>query len=96
MVRNKKEKSYIGSALTLAEVANILKISTKLASRLVREGKLDGVKVGREYRIAGSNLHRFLCGKKKECVVTVTSNPQDWTLPENCGIVCATKTGTEG
>ena len=27
MVRNKKEKSYIGSALTLAEVASILKIS---------------------------------------------------------------------
>ena len=48
MVRKKKEKSYIGSALTLAEAANILKISTKLASRLVREGKLDGVKVGRE------------------------------------------------
>lgn len=47
-------------SMTLRDVASALKISTKLASRLVREGELYGVKVGREYRVAKTTVMEFL------------------------------------
>lgn len=84
----------IGYALTLTEVAKILKISTKLTSRLIHEGKLPAVKVGREYRIARDSLQKYLLGKPVqniEYVLNVTSNPQVWTSGEVCGILSPAK-----
>ena len=40
-------------AMTLAQLAECLNISTKLASRLVHEKKVFAKKVGREYRRIG-------------------------------------------
>ena len=60
-------------AMTLAQLAECLNISTKLASRLVHE------KI-----VRGKKKHT-----KKSCVVNVTSNPQDWIIEDKCGILCA-------
>ena len=46
--------------MTLKDVAGALGISTKLASRLVREGEIFGVKVGREYRVAKTTVMEFM------------------------------------
>ena len=78
-------------AMTLAQFAECLNISTKLASRLVHEEKVFAKKVGREYRISKSSVMEFVRGEKKRCVVNVTSNPQHWTLNTSCDIVCGTK-----
>lgn len=74
MIKNKKNL-FCGYALSLTEVSKILKVSTKLVSRLIKTGELEAIKVGREYRIAGSNLDCYIKGKK-QCVINVTSNPQ--------------------
>ena len=47
-------------SMTLKDVADALGISTKLASRLVREGEIFGVKVGREYRVAKTTVMEFI------------------------------------
>ncbi|MGM9643918.1 MAG: helix-turn-helix domain-containing protein [Eubacteriales bacterium] len=79
--------------MTLSQFAECLSISTKLASRLVHEGKVFAKKVGREYRISKSSVVEFVRGEKKHkkesCVVNVTSNPQDWIIEDKCGILCA-------
>ena len=82
-------------AMTLADVAEYLNISTKLVSRLVHEQKLFARKVGREYRISKSSVIEFVRGEKKRCVVNVTSNPQHWTLATPCDIVCVAKNQKE-
>ena len=46
-------------ALRLNELADMLGVSTKLASRLVRDGTIPSVKIGREYRIAKSNAVKY-------------------------------------
>lgn len=78
-------------ALTLKDFANMLGISTKLASKLIKDGAVEAIKVGREYRIAKVNAIRYLMGAKsaspKKCVVTVTSNPNCWTSGGRCDIV---------
>ena len=80
-------------ALTLGEFAEMLGISQKLASKLIRTGEIDAVKVGREYRIAKVNAIRFLLGEQspKKYVLHETSNPKRWTMRGLCGIVGATK-----
>ena len=82
-------------AMTLAQLAECLNISTKLASRLVHEKKVFAKKVGREYRISKSSVIEFVRGEKKRCVVNVTSNPQHWTLNTPCDIVCVAKNQKE-
>ena len=86
-------------AMTLADVAEYLNISTKLVSRLVHEQKLFARKVGREYRISKSSVIEFVRGERKHskenCVVNVTSNPQHWTLATPCDIVCVAKNQKE-
>lgn len=81
-------------ALSLKDLSNIFGVSTKQVSKLIHDGKIDAVKVGREYRIAKVNAIRFLLGKKgsqKTCVVNVTSNPHRWTSPQLCDMVVSTK-----
>ena len=80
-------------ALTLGEFAEMLGISQKLASKLIRTGEIEAIKVGREYRIAKVNAIRFLLGEQstKKYVLNETSNPKCWTIRGLCGIVGATK-----
>lgn len=77
-------------ALTLSDFANILGISTKLASSLIHNGDVPAVKVGREYRIAKINAISYLLGKKS-CVASVNSNPKPLTSRGSCGMLCADK-----
>ncbi len=89
---NRKTFKNYPDAMNLTQVAECLGISTKLASRLIRSGKLSAVKVGREYRIAKSTLIKYIAKPPKEnCVESVTSNPKGWTSEEKCGMVCDTK-----
>ena len=80
--------------MSLSQMAECLGISTKLASRILRECEIYSVKMGREYRISKSAIMEYVSGKRrhtaqKNCVESVTSNPQGWTCQEKCGIVCA-------
>ena len=48
------------SVMTVDEVSSVLGICGKTCCKLIREKQLYGVKVGRSYRIAKSELFRFL------------------------------------
>ena len=77
-------------ALSLKDLSQMFGVSTKQASKLIHDGKIDAIKIGREYRIAKVNAIRFLLGKncsQKTCVVNVTSNPRRWTSGNKCDIV---------
>ena len=79
-------------ALTLTDFANMLGISTKLASKLIKDGAVEAIKVGREYRIAKSVLIKYISKpREKICVESVTSNPKGWTSAEKCGMLCGNK-----
>ena len=81
-------------ALSLKDLSQMFGVSTKQASKLIHDGKIDAVKIGREYRVAKVNAIRFLLGKdgsQKTCVVNVTSNPRRWTSPQLCDMVVSTE-----
>ena len=85
-------------ALSLKDLAAMFGISVKQASKLVRSGEIESIKIGREYRIAKLNAIKFLMGRKtaeKSYVVNVTSNPQHWTFSTPCDIVCVAKNQKE-
>ena len=50
-------------ALNVKEVSEILRISTKLVYRMISNGTLMAVKVGRENRIPKAELIAFMRGK---------------------------------
>ena len=43
-------------AMTLAQAAEYLNVSTKLTSKLIQDGKFYAKKVGREYRVSKKSL----------------------------------------
>ena len=55
---------------TLAEVATILRVSRQTLYNNIRSGKLQAAKIGREYRITGTQLQEIVDygfkGKPKE------------------------------
>ena len=62
-VKTMNQASVFGelpSVMTVDEVSSVLGICSKTCCKLIRENKLHGVKVGRSYRIAKSELFRFL------------------------------------
>jgi excisionase family DNA binding protein len=46
--------------LTVSEVAEAMRVSNMTVYRLIRAGHLAAVRVGKNYRIRESDLHRFL------------------------------------
>ncbi len=87
-------------AMSLKQFAECLGISSKLAARILREDKIHYAMAGSEYRVAKTSVIDFLTGAnqpahKKNCVETVTSNPEGWTCQDKCGIVCDTKSEKE-
>ena len=94
MTKKEYEKSLCKypAALTAAEVAEILRVSTKTVYKLIKEKSLPAVKVGRENRIAKSQLIDYL--RQRE---TSSSNPKVcflektpekvWTCAVSCDIV---------
>ena len=47
--------------LNVTQLCEILKISRKLAYRLLKEGKIKHLKIGRSYKIPKPFLLRYLC-----------------------------------
>lgn len=94
MTKKEREKELrcYPAALTAAEVAEILRVSTKTVYKLIKEKTLPAVKVGRENRIAKSQLIDYLQQKDR-----TSSNPRVyylektsdnvWTCEPTCGIV---------
>lgn len=46
--------------LTVAEVADIMRVSTMTVYRLIKAGDLRAVRVGRSYRLAEDEVDRYL------------------------------------
>lgn len=81
------------AALNVKETAEILRVSTKTVYKLIAEGKLPAVKVGRENRIAKSELIKYLRQGEKAAshpVMTFTKLASNivWTSQNTCDIVC--------
>jgi len=51
---------------TTDEIAQILKIPVRLVRKLIREGHLNAVKVGREYRVTSDHLRQFVKEKSRK------------------------------
>lgn len=99
MTTKQKEKIFreYPDILTLTELSKMLGISTKLASRLIKDGKVEAIRIGREYRIAKIKVIELLIcvGSEKNCVLNDTSNPNGWTLSDYYGMLLAAKENTE-
>jgi len=48
------------SFLTVAEVANLMRVSKMTVYRLLHSGELAGVRVGRSFRVPESAVHNYL------------------------------------
>lgn len=49
-----------GPLLTVAEVADVLRVSNMTVYRLIKAGQLPAIRVGKNYRIREDDLNRFL------------------------------------
>ena len=94
MTKKEYEKSLCKypTALTVAEVSEILRVSTKTVYKLIKEKTLPAVKVGRENRIAKSQLIDYLQQKDRTGLnptVYFLEKTSDnvWTCEPTCGIV---------
>ena len=57
MVRKGSELSRL---LTVAEVADVMRVSRMTVYRLIRRGTLKAIRVGRNYRVSEDDLRRYL------------------------------------
>ena len=46
--------------MTVAEVAQLMRVSTMTVYRLIKSGELPAVRVGRSYRLRPSDIDRYL------------------------------------
>ena len=52
-----------GRLFTVAEVAEVMRVSNMTVYRLIRAGELPALRVGKGYRIFEADLERFLEGR---------------------------------
>lgn len=57
----------ICDVLTVKELAKLLRVGINNAYRLVREGTIKSVRVGRQYRIPRSAVQQYLETQKNDC-----------------------------
>jgi excisionase family DNA binding protein len=50
----------ISRLLTVAEVANVMRVSRMTVYRLIRRGQLKAIRVGRNYRVREDDLNGYL------------------------------------
>lgn len=97
MTKKEREKELrcYPAALTAAEVAEILRVSVKTVYKLIKEKTLPAVKVGRENRIAKSQLIGYLQQKDSSSNPRVyyleKTSDNVWTCKPSCDIVCVGK-----
>ena len=87
----RKALSSYPEALTASEVAEILRVCTKTVYKLIKQGEIPAVKIGRENRISKSVLISYLRNKDKgapKCVCSENSAGAVWTSGRSCGSVC--------
>ena len=89
---HEKELRCYPAALTAAEAAEILRVSTKTVYKLITEKSLPAVKVGRENRIAKSQLIDYLRQRERPSsnpkVCFLEKTPEKvWTCAVSCDIV---------
>lgn len=97
MLYNKNLFREYPDSMSLADVAKALGICTKTASRLVRDGTLYAIRIGRTYRVAKTTLMEYIGDRpsmngairQNNCVVSVTSNRSDWTFGRESDMLCA-------
>ena len=58
MVKNKKVKDI--TLMTLEETADLLKIGKSTLYKMVREKKIPGIKIGRQWRFKSSDIEIWL------------------------------------
>ena len=102
---NKKEvekqlKDY-PAALTVKEAAEILRVSTKLLYRMIKEKTLPATKIGREKRIAKCHLISYLRAKGQpasnpKCVLSDKSLGKSWTSATLCDMYVPAKKVADG
>lgn len=51
-----------GPLLTVAEVAGLLRVSNMTVYRLIKNGELSAIRVGKNYRIRQADLDTYLSG----------------------------------
>ena len=78
-------------ALKVAEVAEILRISQALVYRLIKEEKIASVKIGRENRIAKTELICYMrtgksCFSDTKTQLAPKTSDNSWTSEKLCGI----------
>lgn len=54
--------SPVGPLLTVAEVAETLRVSNMTVYRLIKAGDLTAIRVGKNYRIRAADLDAYLAG----------------------------------
>ena len=94
MTKKEREKELrcYPAALTAAEVPEILRVSIKTVYKLIKDKTIPAVKVGRENRIAKSQLidylqrKDFLSSNPTVCFLEKTSD-NVWTCQTSCDIV---------
>jgi excisionase family DNA binding protein len=52
--------------MTVAEVAQIMRVSTMTVYRLIKAGELPSVRVGKSYRIREDDIDRYLAARYTE------------------------------
>ena len=87
----KSLRSY-PEALTVKEAAEILRVCTKTIYKIINSGDLPAVKIGREMRIAKSNIIDYLrqgnCQKSNPIHVGNDETADNlWTSSETCDII---------
>ncbi|MFP4636418.1 MAG: helix-turn-helix domain-containing protein [Nitriliruptoraceae bacterium] len=55
-----EERSLRGPLMTVAEVAEALRVSNMTVYRLIKSGELPALRVGKNYRIRESDLEAYL------------------------------------
>ncbi len=51
-----------GRLLTVAEVADTLRVSSMTVYRMIKAGELRAIRVGKHYRVRESDVNRYLSG----------------------------------
>lgn len=60
-VEYKDVKEY-PNALSVSEVAEILRICKKTVYKLIHKGEIHAVRIGSEFRVSKRSLHRYMNG----------------------------------
>lgn len=91
-----KELKDYPTVLSVEEVAQILRVSTKTVYKIIRNQELPAVKIGREYRIEKSAVVDHLRNLDKKssnpkCVISDNISSLGWISEQSCDIVLSTQ-----